>query len=57
MILTDVLPIAFPFEARLEAGSGSTKDEETKILKCRQQLASWYEAVKTYEDQVFSARK
>lgn len=56
MILTDVLPIAFPFEAKLEAGPGSTKDEENKILKCRQQLANWYEAVNT-EFPVFKGRE
>ncbi|KAH7305444.1 fungal-specific transcription factor domain-containing protein [Stachybotrys elegans] len=47
MILTEVLPIAFPFEAKLEASPGSTKDEEDTILTCREQLANWYEAVNT----------
>jgi hypothetical protein len=43
MILTEVLPVALPFEAELEAGPGYTKDEDNKILKCREQLANWYE--------------
>ncbi|WKT54483.1 hypothetical protein QSH57_005067 [Fusarium oxysporum f. sp. vasinfectum] len=55
MILTGVLPIAFPFEARLEAGPGSAKDED-KIRKCREQLANWYEAVNT-EFPVFKGRE
>ncbi|KAI1060147.1 hypothetical protein LB506_011279, partial [Fusarium annulatum] len=45
MLLTDVLPIAFPFEARLEAGSCFRDNEESKILNCRKQLANWYETV------------
>ncbi|KAH8170101.1 fungal specific transcription factor domain-containing protein [Sarocladium implicatum] len=46
MLLTDVLPIAFPFEASLEAGSSFRNDAESKIVNCRKQLANWYEAVR-----------
>jgi hypothetical protein len=45
MLLTDVLPIAFPFEAKMEAMSGFRDNEESKILHCCKQVVIWYQAV------------
>lgn len=47
MLLTDVLPIAFPFEARPNTDSGLRENEQSKILHCLKKLANWYEAANT----------
>ncbi|KAF4946369.1 hypothetical protein FSARC_14213 [Fusarium sarcochroum] len=42
MALTEVLPIVFPFENKLESGTESLEEEANKIERCGDLLRNWY---------------